>query len=119
MGGDLLGFGDDLIHGLDQCGTAHRKRARRVGPHAEGDLAGVAVDDVDHLERDTEAIGHKLGKRSLVAVAVRAGEDGDAAGGVRAHFRRLVEAGACTELARYHRGRHGAGLDIGGDADAA
>lgn len=79
------------------------------------------MDDVDHLERDTEAIGHDLGERSLVAlaVAVRAGEDGDATGGVRAHFRRLVEAGACAELARYHRGRHGAGLDIGGDADAA
>src|SRR5437879_12222528 len=32
---------------------------------------------------------------------------------------RSVEAGACAELAGHHRGRHGAGLDIGGDADAA
>jgi hypothetical protein len=56
MGGDLLGFGDNLIHGLDQRGTANRKRARPIGPHAEGHLASVAVDNVDHVERDTEAI---------------------------------------------------------------
>jgi hypothetical protein len=37
---------------------------------------------------------------------------------VGAHFRRLVEAGTRPELARYHRGRHGASLDIGGDTDA-
>jgi hypothetical protein len=121
MGGDLLAFGDDLVHGLDQRGTAHRKRARRVGPHAEGHLASVAVNDVDHLEGEAEAIDHELGEGSLVAlaVAVRAGEDGDAAGGVGAHFRRLVEAGTRAELARHHRGCHGAGLNIGADADTA
>jgi hypothetical protein len=54
-----------------------------------------------------------------LAVAVRAGEDSDAAGWVGAHFGRLVEAGAGTKLARHHRGCHGAGLDIGADADAA
>jgi hypothetical protein len=63
----------------------------------EEHLPGVAVDDVDRLERDTEAIGYELGERRLVAlaVAVRAGEDGDAAGWVDAHFCHLVEAGAC------------------------
>ena len=63
----------------------------------------------------------ELGECSLVALAVaaRAGEDGDAAGGVGAHFRQLVEADAGTKLARHHRGCHGAGVDIGADADTA
>ena len=38
---------------------------------------------------------------------------------MHAHLGALVEAGARAELAGHHRGRHGAGLDIGGDADAA
>src|SRR5882757_9827673 len=39
--------------------------------------------------------------------------------GWAAHFRRLVEGGAGTKLARHHRGCHGAGLNIGADTDTA
>ena len=121
MGGDLLALVDDLVHGLDQRGAAHGQRARGIGPHAERDPAGVAVHDIDLVEGKAEAVRHELGEGRLMALAmaVRPGEDGDAAGRVHAHLGGLVEAGARAELAGHHRGRHGAGLDIGGDADAA
>ncbi len=76
VGGDLPALGDDLVHRLDDRGAADRQRARAVGPHAVGDLGGVAVDDLDRLDRDAEPVGDELGERRLVplAVAVRAGQ---------------------------------------------
>jgi hypothetical protein len=54
------------------------------------------VYDLDLVEWDAELVHHKLGEGGFVAlaVAVGAGEDGDAAGGVDADFGALVEAGA-------------------------
>jgi hypothetical protein len=53
-----------------------------------GHLVGVAVDDLDLLHRDAEAVGDHLREGGLVAlaVAVRAGEHRHRAGRVHAHF---------------------------------
>ena len=77
MGGDLLALGDDLVGRLDDGRAADRERARAVGAHAERHRAGVAVDDLDLLDRHAELVGDDLGEGRLVAlaVAVRAGED--------------------------------------------
>ena len=83
--------------------------------------AGVAVDDVDVLDRDAEAVGDDLRERRLVAlaVAVRAGEHRHAAGRMHAHFARLEQPGARAERARDVRRRDAAGLDVRRVADAA
>jgi hypothetical protein len=79
VGRDLLALVDDLVAGLGEGRAADRQRARAVGAHAEGDLAGVAVHDLDVLEGHAEGLGDELGEGGLVAlaVAVAAGEDGD------------------------------------------
>jgi hypothetical protein len=79
------------------------------------------MDDVDHVNRHAELTGDQLGKGRLVAlaVAVRAGEQGDAPGRMNPNLCRLVETGACTELAGEDRRRHCASLYIGSDTDAA
>ena len=91
VGRDLLRLVDHLVHRLDDGRAADRERARAVGAHAERDLGGVAVDDLDVLDRDAEAVGDELGERRLVAlaVAVRAGEHRHAAGRVDADLARL------------------------------
>ena len=121
VGGDLAALGDDLVHRLDDRRAADGERARAVGAHAEGDLVGVAVDDLDALDRDAEPVGDELGEGRLVplAVAVRSGEDRDAAGRMDPDLGAFVEPGARAERAGDGRGRDAAGLDIGGDADAA
>ena len=119
--GDLLALGDDLVQRLHDRGAADGDRARAVGAHAEQDLRGVAVHDVDVLDRQAEAVGDHLRERGLVALAVRvrAGEHRHAAGRVHAHFARLEQPGARAERAGDRRGRDAAGLDVGGVADAA
>src|SRR6185436_407619 len=63
----------------------------------------------------------ELGKRGLVtlAVAVRAGQHLDGAGRIDAHLRRLPQADAGAERAHGRARGDAAGLDIGGEADAA
>ena len=92
MGGDLLALGDDLVHRLDHGGAADGEAAAAIGAHAERDLGGVAVDDVDLGDRHAELVGDELREGRLVAlaVAVRAGEDGDAAGRMDADVGDLV-----------------------------
>src|SRR3546814_17574408 len=87
-------------------------QARAVGAHAQGDRAGVAVHDLDVLDRHAERVGDELGEGRLVAlaVAVRAGEDGDRAGRVETHLRRFPEADAGPQRAHHRRGRDTAGL---------
>src|SRR3546814_3604788 len=86
-----------------------------------GDRAGIAVHDLDVLDRHAERRGDELREGGLVAlaVAVGAGEDGDRAGRIEAHLRRLPEADAGAERADHRRGGDAAGLDVGGEADAA
>ena len=121
VGGDLAALGDHLVDRLDDRGAAHRDRARAVGAHAEQDLAGVAVDDVDVLQRDAELVGDHLGKGGFVAlaVAVRAGEHRDLAGGVHPHLARFEQARARAQCARDVGGRQAAGLDVAGVAEPA
>ena len=65
--------------------------------------------------------GDDLRERRLVAlaVAVRAGEDGDGAGRVDAHLAGLEQAGPRAERAGDVRRRDAAGLDVAGVAEAA
>ena len=65
--------------------------------------------------------GDDLRERRLVAlaVAVRAGEDGDLAGRMHAHLAGLEQAGARAERAGDVRRRDAAGLDVGRVAEAA
>ena len=48
----------------------HRQTARPVGAHPERHLIGIAVDDVDVLDRDAQLIGHHLRESGLVPLAV-------------------------------------------------
>src|SRR5215831_1514789 len=54
-----------------------------------------------------------------LAVLVTAGENFDRAGGIDAHLRRLPQPDAAAERADRLARRNPAGLDIGGEADAA
>ena len=54
VGGDLLALGDHLVDRLDDRRAADRERAAAVGAHAERHAAGVAVDDLDVVDRDAE-----------------------------------------------------------------
>jgi hypothetical protein len=101
--------------------AADRDRARAVGAHAEGHAAGVAVHHVDRLDRDAQARRHDLREGGLVALAmaVRAGEHGHAAGRMDANLAALEQARARAERARDVRRRDAAGLDVARVADAA
>ena len=118
---DLLGLGDHLVGGVEDRRHADRARARAVGAHAELHLVGIAVHDGDLLDGDAELLRHELGEGGLVAlaVAVRAGEHLDRAGRIDAHFRGLPQADAGAERADRGARRDAAGLDVGGEADAA
>ena len=121
VGGDLLALGDDLVERFHDRRAADGDRARAVGAHAEQDLRGVAVHDVDVLDRHAETVGDDLREGGLVALAVRvrAGEHRDGAGGMHADLARFEQAGARAERARDGGGRDAAGFDVGGVADAA
>ena len=53
------------------------RRARAVGAEAVRRAVGVAVADLDVLGRDPELLGHDLGERRLVALALGLGADRD------------------------------------------
>src|SRR5205809_283670 len=76
LGGHLAALGAALVPRLDDGGATDRHRSRAVGAHAVGDLAGVAVDALDALDRDAENIGDELREGRLVplTVAVRTGQ---------------------------------------------
>ena len=121
MGRDLPALVDHLVERLDQRRAADRQRARAVGSHAERNARGVAMHDVDILDRHAEPLGHKLREGGLVtlAVAVGAGENGDAAGRIDPHRRYFIEPGPRAERAGHRRRRHAARLDIARHAEAA
>src|SRR5439155_7755820 len=97
-----------------------RRRTAAVGAHAERDLAGVAVNDLDLLHRDPELVGHELRERRLVALpmGMRAGVNRHAPRRMHAHLAGLVEAGARAERAHELRRRDGAGFDVRREPDA-
>ncbi len=66
-----LAFSMTLSAALMTASAADDERARAVGVQAlDGDL-GVAVEDLDVLERHAEPVGDDLAPRRLVALAVR------------------------------------------------
>jgi hypothetical protein len=117
---DLLALGDDLVQRLDDRGAADGERAGSVRPHAEQHAARVAVDDVDVLERNAELRRDHLRERRLVAlaVAVRAGEHGDASGRMDAHLAGLEQTRARAECAGHRRRCDSARFDVRRVADA-
>ena len=121
MGGDLLALLDDLVGGVDDRLAADRERARAVGAHAHRRLVGVAVDDLDVLERHAELVDDELRKGRLVplAVAVGAGHHLADAGMGEADLGALPKTDASAERADHGRRRDAAGLDVAGEADAA
>ena len=70
MGGDLFALVDDFVHRLDDSGAADGKRTGSIGAHAELDLVGIPVDDLDILDRHAEPVGDQLGEGRFVALAV-------------------------------------------------
>ncbi len=121
VGGDLLRLGLDLVERLDDGRHADRPRARAVGAHAHLHLVGVAVDDVDAVDRHAEAVGDQLGEGGFMPlpVAVRPGQNLDGADGIDSDLGRFPETDAGTERADRRRRRDAAGLDIAAHANAA
>ena len=80
-----------------QRGAADCARAGTVAPHPEGNAPGIAVHDLDVVDRAAEFLRHDLGEGGLVslAVRVRTGQDGDLPGGMNAHDARLIQTGLC------------------------
>src|SRR5262249_6766919 len=121
VGRNLLRLGLNLVERLHDRGDADRARARAISAHAELHLVGIAVHDADVVERDAQPFGYDLREGGLVAltVLVTAGENFDRARGIDAHLRRLPQPDAAAERADRLARRNPAGLDIGGEADAA
>ena len=121
MGGDLLALGDHLVERLEDRRHADRAGARAIGAHAHLHLVGVAMNDRDIVDRNAETIRDELGEGRLVtlAVAVRAGENLDRADRIDPDLGRFPQADTRTERTHRCRGGDAAGLDIGGEADAA
>src|SRR5262249_43036277 len=116
-----LALGDDLGGGAVERRAADCDRARTEGAGALRHVGGVALDDVDALDRNAEARGDDLREGGGVALAVIVGaeRDTDRAIGTDADRGRLVEADAGAERAGEARGRDAGGLDVAGHADAA
>ncbi len=108
MRGDLLALGDQLVGGVDECGAAHRQRARPAGAAAKADRIGVALQHPDFVERQPEPLGGELGIGGLMPLprGLRAHQEGQAAARVEAQFGEFV-------------GREARLLDIDGVAEPA
>ena len=91
----------------DRCAAA-RDRARAAGAGAGRDQIGVALDHAHVLGRKPQTLGDELRIGGVVALPgrLRADQHGDAAVGIEPHGRGVRAVVA-------------AGLDIGGDPDAA
>ena len=108
VGGDLLALLDDQVGGVahDDAGEPHR--ARRVRAAAFLDDVGVALVDIDVVERHAEPLRHALRKRGLVALPARERADHDVDPALRMH-------GDVGALARIAAG----GFEIAAQPDAA
>src|SRR5690606_19989513 len=67
---DLGALVPDLAGGVDERGAADRGAAAAVRPHAEGDAPGVAVDDLDIVQRHAQLLGYQLGEGRLLTLPV-------------------------------------------------
>ena len=77
MPGERAALLDHLRRRLDQRLAARHDRARAAGAAADQELVAVALDQIDQLERQAEAVDQHLRERRGVALAVveRAGDD--------------------------------------------
>src|SRR5215469_3579331 len=102
VAGDLSALVDDLADSLGNGGTADGGRTRTIGAEAERAAGGIAVDDLNKAARYAEHIADDLGENRLMALAVimRAGEDGDVAGGIDADRGAFEQTAARAELTR-------------------
>lgn len=71
VAGDPLRLVDDLHDRVVDGNAADRHGSRVIGATAEWHLGRVVLDDLDILDREAELLGHYLGERSEVALAVR------------------------------------------------
>jgi hypothetical protein len=68
---ELPSLRDHLLRRVDDRDATDGERARPVGVQALGRDLGVAVQDLDVLERHAELVGHDLAERRLVPLPVR------------------------------------------------
>src|SRR5216117_356773 len=101
-------FLDDLLGGLRHHDGAEPHGAAGVGAAADGSEVGIAGDQSDLLEADTEPFDDELGEARLVTLAGRQRAEHDVDAAVGTHR----DLGA---LARHA----GVELDVVGEADAA
>src|SRR5260370_36690514 len=106
---------------LNEAEAANRERPAAVAAHAERRGRGIAVHDLDALDRHAELVRHDLGEGRLVAlaVAVRAGKHRHVARRVELDLGRLPLPDTATQLAVDPRRSQAACLVAGRDADAA
>ena len=117
---ELLGLADHLLRRVDDGDAADDQRPRAVGVEALRRDLGVAVQDLDVLERHAELVGDDLAERRLVPLPVRggAGDDLDLAGGQHPDRRGLPAARAVGQRAQQPRRGDPAHLGERRDADA-
>ena len=91
-----------------------REAPATVGIHAHRSAGGVAVDDLDVIDRDAEHVAHDLGKGRLVPLTVRRAPHDhlDLAGEVKAHDGAAPQPDAGVGCGRGRRSAT-ADLDIG------
>ena len=104
-----LGLGHDAVGGSVDRHAGGRQRARAPGADAHGHAVGIALHQVDMVDVAAEAVGGDLAPGSLVtlAVAVAAGEHGDAPVRVHAHAGDVIAADLGAEVV-HHLDRAGA-----------
>ena len=114
MGCNLFGLGFDLIQGLHDRRTTHGDRTRAVRTHSKGHASGITVHDIDRIHRDAQARRHHLRKSRFVtlAMAMRTGKDGHAAGWMHADFTAFKQASARAQGTRDVAWRKTASFDV-------
>ena len=119
MGRDPPALLDHLVDTLRDGAATHGGAATAVGAHAELHLIGVAVNDIDVVDADAELVGHDLGERGDVTLAVgrRPGVDRDCRRRVDPHDGALPQSSLGAERPGHGRRRQTAGLDEGREAD--
>ena len=108
VGGDFLPARDDRVRGLADDDACEPHRAAGMGAAADRDDIGVALDQVDAIERHAEPFRDALREAGAMALAARQRADRH----VDAAFRRDRHL---APLAR----RPGGELDVIGERDAA
>src|SRR5262249_25007691 len=99
---------EDLPRGAVERGATDGDGARAEGAGAVRHHGRIALDDLDAIEGDAEAVGQNLCEGGGVAlpVVVRAEQGAHATGGMDANVGRLEESGARAEGAGQARRRH-------------